>query len=50
MKMMKRAGRAYIVDGTSNVQPGELAVTCPACPKVGFNIPDDWANTPADKK
>lgn len=22
--------------------PGELTVTCPACPQPGINLPDDW--------
>ncbi|KAJ7430256.1 hypothetical protein B0H11DRAFT_2263932 [Mycena galericulata] len=41
--MLKRGGRGN--DGKRKVaetQPGELAVTCPACPQPGVNLPDDW--------
>lgn len=46
--MLKRAGRGYIPGGTRNVADGALAIPCPACPKVGFNIPDNWCDTPRD--
>ncbi|KAJ7824915.1 hypothetical protein B0H13DRAFT_2241284 [Mycena leptocephala] len=41
--MLKRAGRGN--DGKRKVAetlPGELAVTCPACPQPGINLPPDW--------
>ncbi|KAJ7839976.1 hypothetical protein B0H14DRAFT_2360894, partial [Mycena olivaceomarginata] len=43
--MLKRAGHGN--DGKRKVaetRPGELAVECPACPKPGINLPEDWAS------
>lgn len=48
--MLKRAGRGYIVDGAQKVGLGELCVPCLACPKVGFNIPDNWYTVPEESK
>lgn len=45
---MKRAGRGYIPNGTKNIEDGALALLCPACPRVGFNIPDNWQDTPRE--
>lgn len=28
----------------SSVQPGSLAIFCPACPQPGVNLPDNWKN------
>ncbi|TRM56390.1 hypothetical protein BD626DRAFT_575715 [Schizophyllum amplum] len=39
---LKRAGRAHVSDGIQNTTPGELAVRCWACPREGYNLPDDW--------
>lgn len=50
LKMLKRAGRGYVVGGTQVIGPGELSIPCLACPKVGFNIPDDWHTAPDDFK
>ncbi|KAJ7475064.1 hypothetical protein B0H11DRAFT_1728060 [Mycena galericulata] len=41
--MLKRGGRGN--DGKRKVAetlPGELAVSCPACPQPGVNLPEDW--------
>ncbi|KAK7019979.1 CxC2 domain-containing protein [Favolaschia claudopus] len=42
LTMLKRAGRAHHEGGARSTQPGELAVLCPACPRPGVNLPDDW--------
>lgn len=36
------------MDGTRNVGPGELAVPCLACPKLGVNLPENWNNVSDD--
>ncbi|EEB88888.1 hypothetical protein MPER_13087 [Moniliophthora perniciosa FA553] len=51
LKMLKRAGRGN--DGVRSVDqtyPGELAITCPACPRVGVNLPDSWDQTDPKKR
>ncbi|KAJ8475268.1 hypothetical protein ONZ45_g15673 [Pleurotus djamor] len=40
--LLKRAGRGNINDGVSNIAPGELALTCIACPQPGVNLPTNW--------
>ncbi|KAF7319615.1 CxC2 domain-containing protein [Mycena chlorophos] len=41
--LLKRGGRfGYQSNGAEDVAPGELAIRCPACPRPGVNIPDDW--------
>ncbi|KAK7436098.1 hypothetical protein VKT23_019300 [Stygiomarasmius scandens] len=40
--MLKRAGRAYDSRGVPGTKPGECAVTCPACPIPGINLPSGW--------
>lgn len=50
LKSLLRAGRAHILDGVTTIQPGELCVRCPACPRPDFNIPDDWEDTPEDEQ
>ncbi|KAK7013923.1 CxC2 domain-containing protein [Favolaschia claudopus] len=42
LTMMKRAGRAHHQGGARATQSGELAVRCPACPRPGVNLPQDW--------
>ncbi|KAJ7736393.1 hypothetical protein B0H14DRAFT_3097541 [Mycena olivaceomarginata] len=34
----------------ADTQPGELAVTCPACPQPGINLPDDWNTASPERK
>ncbi|KAF7295136.1 CxC2 domain-containing protein [Mycena indigotica] len=43
---LKRGGRGYDARGVLGTTPGELAVLCPACPRPGVNLPDDWQNAP----
>lgn len=40
--MLKRAGRGHDDGGVDGTAMGELAVSCPACPRPGINIPSDW--------
>ena len=28
------------------MQPGELAIRCPACPQPGINLPENWQSDP----
>ncbi|KAJ7434219.1 hypothetical protein B0H11DRAFT_2258641 [Mycena galericulata] len=49
--LLKRGGRGN--DGARKVAettPGELAVTCPACPQPGVNLPEDWGAAEGAKK
>ncbi|KAJ7494547.1 hypothetical protein B0H11DRAFT_2155926 [Mycena galericulata] len=42
--MLKRAGRGNDTERkVAETKAGELAVTCPACPQPGVNLPEDWA-------
>lgn len=46
LKLMKRAGRGNVVKGLITTGAGDLAVTCPACPIPGVNLPDGWEDAP----
>ncbi|EEB99057.1 hypothetical protein MPER_01326, partial [Moniliophthora perniciosa FA553] len=51
LRMLRRGGRGN--DGIRKVNdthPGELAVSCIACPKPGVNLPDNWEEVPVDLK
>lgn len=50
LKALRRAGRAHDKGGAAETQPGSLCMRCPACPRPGFNLPEDWRDTPEDKK
>jgi len=30
----------------AELQPGSLAIFCPACPQPGINLPDEWDQDP----
>jgi hypothetical protein len=45
LKMLKRTGRAHDPLGAEATAQGECAVTCPACPHPGKNLPLDWQET-----
>ena len=30
----------------AELQPGSLAIFCPACPQPGINLPDKWNQDP----
>ncbi|KAJ7629937.1 hypothetical protein B0H17DRAFT_962520, partial [Mycena rosella] len=39
LALRRRMGQAQNIDAIiTNPRPGSLAVRCPACPEVGFNI------------
>lgn len=42
MKRLKWAGYAGSSKKVKEVDAGELAIFCPACPQPGINIPDNW--------
>lgn len=52
LKLLKRAGRVHSSDPNSaaNTSNGELAILCPLCPRPGINLPDNWAQVPAELK
>ncbi|KAL1724984.1 hypothetical protein EV714DRAFT_277963 [Schizophyllum commune] len=51
LKMLKRSGRANDQDRRpSDVRPGELGLSCPACPRPGVNLPSGWENAPREKR
>lgn len=47
MKKLKWAGYAGSTRTVNDVDPGGLAIYCPACPQPGINIPDDWKDDPS---
>lgn len=40
--MVKRAGFSSLEDENVTPRAGDLALTCPACPHPGINLPDNW--------
>ena len=50
LKMLKRAGRAQDPTGAVGTACGELVVECPACPKPGVNIPEDFDAVEPDRR
>ena len=50
LKSLKRAGRAHEPGGPDGTSHGELAIRCPACPRPGVNLPENWRDVPDDMK
>ncbi|KAJ3817807.1 hypothetical protein F5880DRAFT_1617949 [Lentinula raphanica] len=51
LKMAKRAGRGNDAERTlAETRTGEMGIACPACPRPGVNLPNDWEQAPASKK
>ncbi|KAJ7823928.1 hypothetical protein B0H13DRAFT_2375773 [Mycena leptocephala] len=50
LKMLKRRGRGHHRDGVAGTKPGELAVLCPACPRPGVNLPDEWEKASKEQR
>ncbi|KAJ7851884.1 hypothetical protein B0H13DRAFT_1643671 [Mycena leptocephala] len=48
--MLKRGGRGHAPSGIDGTKPGELAIQCPACPRPGINLPNDWEKAPPESK
>ncbi|KAF7317929.1 CxC2 domain-containing protein [Mycena kentingensis (nom. inval.)] len=44
--LLKRRGRAHTTSSIVQTAPGELAIRCPACPRPGVNLPEDWLSAP----
>ncbi|KAJ7363849.1 hypothetical protein DFH08DRAFT_949484 [Mycena albidolilacea] len=40
--LLKRGGRGHDSGRVKATKSGKLAVQCPACPRPGLNLPDDW--------
>ncbi|KAJ7889382.1 hypothetical protein B0H14DRAFT_2561881 [Mycena olivaceomarginata] len=40
--MLKQMGRGHDPGGAKATKSGALAVLCPACPRPGINLPEDW--------
>ncbi|KAF7308965.1 CxC2 domain-containing protein [Mycena kentingensis (nom. inval.)] len=50
LHLLKRAGRGHDKYGVVGTGQGELAIRCPACPRPGVNLPDNWAEaSPEDR-
>jgi hypothetical protein len=48
LMMKKRMGQEHGIDQLLPFRPpGNLVLYCPACPKIGFNIPRDQKPVPA---
>ncbi|KAI5897299.1 uncharacterized protein SCHCODRAFT_02489565 [Schizophyllum commune H4-8] len=47
LKSVPRAGIGNTKKGIKGTKPGELAIRCWACPRVGVNLPPDWQNVAA---
>ncbi|KAH7918389.1 hypothetical protein BV22DRAFT_1024674 [Leucogyrophana mollusca] len=50
LKMVKRSGRGHEPGGVEDTKEGELAVTCPACPHPGKNLPDGWQSVSSSRR
>lgn len=50
LTMVKRAARAFDPSGIDATSPGELAITCPACPQPGINLPVGWESAAPDTR
>jgi hypothetical protein len=48
--LLKRGGRGHDPAGVDATKPGELAIRCPACPRPGINLPDDWEKAPPERR
>ncbi|KAF5329091.1 hypothetical protein D9611_014283 [Ephemerocybe angulata] len=49
LKMVKRVGKGN-ADGPLVLEAGSCAVTCPACPQPGGNLPDGWEKVSLQKR
>jgi len=50
LKLLKRHGRGHDESGVAGTKPGELAIQCPTCPRLGVNLPQDWKQAPPDEQ
>ena len=42
--LIARINSGFGHDTKTEVQPGSLAIFCPACPQPGINLSKDWEN------
>ncbi|TRM58348.1 hypothetical protein BD626DRAFT_573568 [Schizophyllum amplum] len=47
---LKRAGRGNVPGDIATTQPADLAVRCLACPRDGYNLPDNWEELKDNEK
>ncbi|GJF00979.1 hypothetical protein PsYK624_172830, partial [Phanerochaete sordida] len=50
LKLLKRSGRGHLPGGVKNMEAGALCLRCPACPRPGVNLPDNWQTVSDDLK
>lgn len=51
LTMLLRAGVGNTPDrNLDDLQPGELAVLCPVCPRPDVNLPDEWESASLEMK
>ncbi|KAI0772180.1 hypothetical protein BC629DRAFT_1595397 [Irpex lacteus] len=50
LKGLKRSGRGHEMSGVRGTKPGDLCLHCPACPRPGYNLPDNWETVSDDLK
>ena len=50
IQSLKRAGRGHETGGVLATKPGELCIRCPACPRPGVNLPNNWDTVTDDLK
>ncbi|KAF9780638.1 hypothetical protein BJ322DRAFT_1023868 [Thelephora terrestris] len=48
--MTNRGGQSYDGAGIKGTSPGELAVSCPACPIPSVNLPPNWKSAAKDSE
>ena len=49
-RMLLQAGWGHDPLGVNGTRPGELAISCRACPQPGINLPQDWQLAPDSKQ
>ncbi|KAJ8457732.1 hypothetical protein ONZ45_g18198 [Pleurotus djamor] len=47
---LMRNAKSLGPEGVEALEPGDLAVDCPACPHSDANLPEDWEASPPDVK
>ncbi|KAF7317925.1 CxC2 domain-containing protein [Mycena kentingensis (nom. inval.)] len=50
LMLLKRAGRGHDRFGVMGTADGELVLRCPACPRPGVNLPENWHEASADDR
>ena len=44
--LIARINSGFGHEQKAELQPGDLAIFCPACPQPGINLPDKWNQDP----